>query len=502
MTAKERASAKSWSEIFGNADVQKRALFTLGALAAYRLAEMIPLPGLSAGFSRPLFHAAGSLDFASSGVVERHSILMLGIFPYVNACAIMSLAQGAHMFPYLDRLEREGAAGRRTFWRLAKVLTFLLATVQACGLAFVLSKAPGPDRFLLAANPSAFFYVSSVLSLIAGTFFIIWLAEQISERGIGNGIPLIILAGIAVRAPVLIRALCSRVAKTELSALAAIVLVGVVVAVIYAVVAIEKSPRQIPIQYSAKKGFLSLRMDQNWIPAVIWAASATAIPFAVLQFFPAEPWARAVLESWQRGNWGYELVYAGLIVFFCHLFTMATFNSEDLSRKITKAGGAAADGSGPLARRMESIQGQITLGGALFAAAVIVLSDCARRLFHASLIVEGTSLFSLGAIGLDALQRLRAGGGSFGFGRSIVFTSSNSAEAGLVQDFLTAHDIAAVAFDENICRINPFLTIAVGGIKIHVPENQAKAAAELLQGRLGVQPFGRLSPFNIRSSAN
>ncbi|PIU19849.1 MAG: preprotein translocase subunit SecY, partial [Elusimicrobia bacterium CG08_land_8_20_14_0_20_59_10] len=277
------------TDIFKIEELKKRIFFVLGALAVYRLGAVIPIPGINTAALQAMFQSqAGSilgfLDIFSGGALGRFSIFSLGVMPYINASIIMSLVQGAHIFPVLDHLQKEGETGRRKIVQFTRLFTLFLAAFQSLGLTLALTQmgtsGNGPQ---IVTNPTFSFYFITVLTLTTGTIFVMWLGEQITERGIGNGISLIIFAGIVCGLPAAVRGMVKLIQIDEMSLLAGLLIVALVIVITGFVVWVETAQRKIPVQYAQRmvgrkmyggaSTFLPLKVDQSGVIAVIFAVS-------------------------------------------------------------------------------------------------------------------------------------------------------------------------------------------------------------------------------------
>lgn len=416
---------RSLADIFQVPDLRKRVLYSLGALAVYRLGAAIPIPGINGEALRALFNAhnnslLGFLDIFSGGALGQFSIFSMGVMPYINASIIMSLLQGAHVLPYLDRLYKEGELGRRKLNQLTRYLTLFLAAFQSFGLTIAITKMPIPGNLSVVTNPTAGFYFMTVLTLTAGTVFVMWLGEQMTEQGIGNGISLIIFAGIADRIPGAAMNLLRLIQAEEVSLLQALLLLALLLLVTGLVVEVETAQRKIPVQYAKRvvgrkmyggaTSFLPLKVDQSGVIAVIFAASLLAVPVIIVQFTPNAAWAQKILELSNRGHWAHEVLYAALIVFFCYFYNSVSINPLDLAENMKKAGGfiPGTRPGEPTARYIEWVLERITLGGALFVAAVAVLPDYLRGALNTPFFFGGTALLIAVGVALDTMGQLEA----------------------------------------------------------------------------------------------
>ena len=413
------------SDIFEVADLRKRVLFTLGAIAIYRVGAAIPTPGINGEALKAVFEAQrnsllGFLNIFSGGALMRFSIFSMGVMPYINASIIMSLLQGAHVLPYLDRLHKEGELGRRKLNSLTRYLTLFLASFQSFGLTIAITKMPTPGNIPVVSNPTWSFYVITVLTLTAGTIFIMWLGEQMTDFGIGNGVSLIIFAGIVERIPSAALNLISLIRLEEIGLIQALLLVGMLFAVVTSVVWVETAQRKIPVQYAKRvvgrkmyggaSSYLPLKVDQSGVIAVIFAVSLLAVPMTVAQFAPASPWAIKMSHFWSRGNWLYQVLYAALIIFFCYFYNSVSINPVDLAENMKKSGGFVPGirPGEPTAKFIEWVLERITLGGALFVAAIAILPDILRQQFNTPFFFGGTALLIVVGVALDTMGQLEA----------------------------------------------------------------------------------------------
>ncbi|MBI5239545.1 MAG: preprotein translocase subunit SecY [Elusimicrobia bacterium] len=414
-----------FTDVFEVPDLRKRVLFTLGAIAVYRLGAVIPIPGINADAIRAIFEAQknsllGFLNIFSGGALGRFSIFSMGVMPYINASIIMSLLQGAHVLPYLDRLHKEGELGRRKLNSLTRYLTLFLAAFQSFGLTIAVTKMPSPGNIPVVSNPDWGFYMMTVLTLTAGTIFIMWLGEQMTEKGIGNGISLLIFAGIVERIPSAIYNEISLVRMEEKGLLSELAVAALLVAVIMSVVWVETAQRKIPVQYAKRvigrkmyggaSSYLPLKVDQSGVIAVIFAVSLLTVPMTVVTFAPQSPWAVKMMEWWSRGNWLYQILYAALVVFFCYFYNSVSINPTDLADNMKKSGGFVPGirPGEPTAKYIEWVLERITLGGALFVAAIAVLPDYMRQQLNVGFFFGGTSLLIVVGVALDTMGQLEA----------------------------------------------------------------------------------------------
>jgi preprotein translocase subunit SecY len=416
---------QSFGDIFKIPELKKRVLFTLGIIAVYRLGAAIPVPGVNAAALKSLFAAhsnslLGFLDMFSGGALNRMSIFSLGIMPYINASIIMSLLQGAHVMPYLDRLSKEGELGRKKIIQITRYGTLILGVIQSIGLAIGITSMSPPGGIPIVENPSTWWMTITVLTFVTGTVFIMWMGEQITERGIGNGISLMIFAGIVDRLPSAVNNLIRLIKLEELSILTALALVVVIFIIMACVVWVETAQRKIPVQYAKRvvgrkmyggaSTFLPLKVDQSGVIAVIFAISLLSAPMTVAQFFPNAPLGKVINDIMNRGSVIYDIVLAALVVFFCYFYNSVQFNPHDIAENMKKWGGFVPGirPGDPTAMHIQRILERITLGGALFVAAIAVLPNYLRYALNAPFYFGGTSLLIVVGVALDTIGQIES----------------------------------------------------------------------------------------------
>ncbi|MDE1975807.1 MAG: preprotein translocase subunit SecY [Elusimicrobia bacterium] len=412
------------TDLFDSQDLRRRVIYTLVALAVFRVGAAIPIPGINADALKAIFSERGGLlnflNIFSGGALSQFSIFSMGVMPYINASIIISLLQGAHVLPYLDRLAKEGELGHRKLNSITRYLTLGLGAFQAFGLTIMISKMPAPGNLPVVSNPTWSFYCLTVLTLTAGTMFVMWLGEQMTEQGIGNGVSLIIFAGIVQRLPSATIDFIRLIQAEEMGILEAAIIVALLLAVTIAVVWVETAQRKIPVQYAKRvvgrkmyggaQSYLPLKVDQSGVIAVIFAVSLLAVPITVSQFARNAPWAQKLADFMSRGDWVYQAIYAGLIIFFCYFYNSVSINPVDLADNMKKSGGFIP-GYRPgeaTASYIEWVLERITLGGALFVAFICVLPDWLRRKFNIPFFFGGTALLIVVGVALDTMGQLEA----------------------------------------------------------------------------------------------
>lgn len=406
-------------------DLKKRIIFVALALAVYRLGASIPIPGINASALAALFKNSkmgvlNFLDMFSGGALGRFSIFSLGVMPYINASIIMSLIQGAHVFPLLDRLQKEGESGRKKITQITRFFTLFLAAFQAFGLTLALKNMPVPGGVPVVINPDFAFYFTTVVSLTTGTIFVMWLGEQMTERGIGNGISLIIFAGIVDRAPKAVMDLIRLIQLEEISIIAALLILAVVATIMAITVWVQTAQRKIPVQYAQRmvgrkmyggvSTFLPLKVDQSGVIAVIFAVSLIGLPYTFATFRPNSELAKKIMEFMNHSSLIYQSLYVALIIFFCYFYNSVSINPKDLAENMKKWGGfiPGIRPGEPTAKYIEGVLNRITLGGALFVSAIAVLPDYLKAKLNVPFYFGGTSLLIVVGVALDTMAQMEA----------------------------------------------------------------------------------------------
>ena len=413
------------ANIFNAPELRKRLLFVLGALAVFRVAAAIPIPGINADVLRQLFQAhqngiLGFMNIFSGGALGRFSILALGIMPYINASIIMGLVRGAHIFPALDRMHKEGESGRRKENQITRIFALFLALLQGGMMTFAITRVEGAGGVPAVVDPSALFFATTLVTLAAGTMFVMWLGEQITEKGVGNGISLIIFAGIVDRLPSAIMEVVSRVKTGEMDFFVAMVIFAAVLIITALVVWLETAQRQIPVQYAKRQvgnriaggqtSYLPLKIDQSGVIAVIFASSVISLPLTIASFNQEAPWAQKILEAMGRGNIWYMLIFSALIIFFCYFYNSMTINPADLADNMKKWGGfiPGIRPGEPTKNYIEWVMNRLTFCGAIFVCLIAVLPDAFRAKFGVDFYFGGTALLIVVGVALDTVGQVQA----------------------------------------------------------------------------------------------
>jgi preprotein translocase subunit SecY len=380
---------ESFRNIFAIPDLRRRVIFTFLLLAVYRLGAFIPTPGVDPKAIAEFTAAAagtvlGFLNLFSGGALGRMTVFALGIMPYISASIILQLL--TVVWPYLEKLSKEGELGRRKITQYTRYGTVLLSVIQSLGISFFLERTTAPGGAPLVPQPGWGFRLMTVLTLTTGTAFVMWLGEQITERGVGNGISLIIFAGIVVGLPRAILNTITDVKTGAMSIFTVVILIVFMVIVVAAIVYMERAQRRIPIQYAKRvvgrrvyggqSTYLPLRLNTGGVIPVIFAASIMSFPQTLGQMIQ-HPWLKRITEALAWGEPLYNLVYFLSIIFFCYFYTSIIFNPEDTAENMQKFGGFIP-GIRPGKRTAEFIDKiltRITLVGAIYLALVAILPE-------------------------------------------------------------------------------------------------------------------------------
>jgi preprotein translocase subunit SecY len=382
---------ESLKNIFAVPELRKRVLFTLGLLGVYRIGNHIPTPGVNAEALAILAEQArntmfGLYDMFSGGNLSRVTIFALGIMPYISASIILQLL--TVVWPYLERLSKEGELGRRKITQYTRYGTIALSVVQSLGIAIFLERQTDVVGGLPLVYEGGWgFRLMTVLTLTTGTTFIMWLGEQITERGIGNGMSLIIFAGIVVGLPSAVITTLDQLRTGQMGLLRLVLLLVMMVVVIAAIVFIERGHRRVTVQYAKRvvgrrmyggsSTHIPLKVNTGGVIPVIFASSILAFPATLASAFPQDGWVRSMTDQLSYGMPLYNLVYVGLIIFFAYFYTAIIFNPDDVAENMRKYGGFIP-GIRPgkrTAEHIDSILTRITLVGAVYLAMVAILPE-------------------------------------------------------------------------------------------------------------------------------
>jgi preprotein translocase subunit SecY len=401
-------------------ELRRRVLFTLAMLAVYRLGVHVPTPGIdrhamAAFFEQQKGTLFGFLNLFSGGALEQFSVFSLGIMPYISASIILQLL--TVVFPYLERLSKEGEAGRRKITQYTRYGTVVLSIVQGIMISVGLEGTRGPGGYGLVLNPGWGFRVMTVITLTSGTAFIMWLGEQITERGIGNGISLIIFAGIVARLPSAVSTTFQFVREGEMGPLVALLILVLSVLVVGAIIFVERGQRRIPVQYAKRvvgrkmyggqSSHLPLKINTANVIPPIFASSILIFP-ATLAQFANYPWVQTVSSALAPGAWLHDVVYVALIIFFAFFYTAVVFNPTDVAENMKKFGGYIP-GIRPgqkTAEFIERVLSRITLSGAIYLCIVSLLPTILVRQFNVPFYFGGTALLIVVGVALDTVAQM------------------------------------------------------------------------------------------------
>ena len=407
--------------IFRVPELRKRIFFTCLLLIVYRIGSHVPTPGIDAEALTALFAQVGGtlfgfLDLFSGGALRRLSVFALGIMPYISASIILQLL--AVVIPALERLSREGEAGRKRITQYTRYGTVFLSAVQGLGIAIGLENQNVGGQ-LVVPGPGWGFRFTTTLTLVAGAIFIMWLGEQISERGIGNGISLLIFASIIVRLPEAIGNSFQLLRTGEMGIATLLFLLVLMVAVVAGVIVMTLGQRRVPVQYAKRvvgrrvyggqSTHIPLRVNTAGVIPVIFAASILVFPATIAQFVQTG-WIQAVTAALAPGTWIYFVLYAASILFFTYFYTAIVFKPDDVADNMKKYGGFIP-GIRPGAKTadyLEKILDRITLVGAIYLAAISILPETLMLWTNAPFFFGGTSLLIVVGVGLDTVQQVEA----------------------------------------------------------------------------------------------
>jgi len=413
---------QSFQNIFKIPELKRRVLMSLGLLAAYRLGAHVPTPGIDATALAALFNQMqsgllGMVDLFSGGNLRRLTVFALGIMPYISASIILQLL--TVVIPTLERLAKEGEAGKKKITQYTRYGTIVLSMIQSFGIAVGLESMAPQGGLSLVPVPGWGFRIMTMLTLTTGTALIMWLGEQISERGIGNGISLIIFAGIVVRLPSAVMSSYRLIVTGELKLFVFLGLIVMMVLVTAAVILMQEGQRKIPVQYAKRMvgrrmamgqtTHIPLRINTAGVIPVIFASSLILFP-ATLTRFIQHPWMQAISEALSPGHVTYTALYCALIIFFTYFYTAIVFNPIDLADNMKKYGGFIP-GVRPgkkTAEYIDRVLTRITLPGAIFLALISVLPDFLIRWFNVPFYFGGTSLLIVVGVALDTVRQMES----------------------------------------------------------------------------------------------
>jgi preprotein translocase subunit SecY len=380
----------------------------------------VPTPGidamaLSAYFDQAKGSLLGLFDMFAGGALSNLSVFALGIMPYISASIILQLLTIA--VPHLEKLSKEGDAGRRKITQYTRYGTVVLSIIQGFGIAIGLENMAGPTGSPIVIEAGWTFRLMTMITLTAGTAFIMWLGEQITEKGIGNGISLIIFAGIVCRGPEAIINTFRLMSSGEMGIFFIVILIAMMVAVVGVIVFVESAQRRIPVQYSKRvvgrkvyggqSTHLPLKVNTAGVIPPIFASSIIMFPATIANFIP-HPWMQAIASALVPGKFGYEMLYIAFIVFFCYFYTAVTFNPVDVAENMKKHGGYVP-GIRPgkkTADYIDDVLTKLTFSGAIYVSAVCVLPSILISYFNVPFYFGGTALLIVVGVALDTAGQI------------------------------------------------------------------------------------------------
>lgn len=397
-------------------ELKKRIIFTLLVLAVYRIGIHIPTPGINSAALQEVFNNMkgtifGWFNLFSGGALERFSIFALGVMPYISSSIIMQLL--TVVWPYLHDLQKEGEQGRKKITQYTRYGTVILCIVQGWGIATGLEHASQG----VVLHPGFAFKFMTMMTLTTGTMFLMWLGEQISERGIGNGISLLIYAGIAASIPSGVGSTLALYRSGELTFFKILMVLAVILVTFFVIIFVERGQRRIPIQYAkrvvGRKVYggqntnLPLKVNTSGVIPPIFASSLIMFPATITNFFHSETmqWFTAQL---QPGGLIYNVLFIGLIVFFAYFYTAVTFKTDDVADNLKKYGGfiPGIRPGQPTAQYIDFVLSRITLGGAVYIAAICVLPTFLTQTAKVPFYFGGTSVLILVGVALDTVAQI------------------------------------------------------------------------------------------------
>lgn len=409
----------SFKNIFRIPELKSRIFFTLALLAVFRIGAHIPTPGIDGlELSKFLLDRGGALmgffDMFSGGALSRATIFALGIMPYISASIILQLL--TVVIPHLARLAKEGESGRKKIIQYTRYGTVVISIVQSIGIAVGIETM---NEGTFVQNPGWSFRLMTMVTMTSGTAFLMWLGEQITERGIGNGISLIIFAGIVAGFPNAVISSVSLIRAGELHILLMLVLIVMMVGVIGFIVFMERGQRKIPIQYAKRvvgrkvyggqNTHLPLKVNTAGVIPPIFASSIIMFP-ATIAGFIAIPWVQTFATQLSPGSILYTMIYVSMIFFFCYFYTSITFNPVDIADNLKKYGGFVP-GIRPGQNTSDYIYHvltRITFGGAVYLSLVCILPDILRGYFNVPFYFGGTSILIVVGVGLDTMSQIES----------------------------------------------------------------------------------------------
>lgn len=403
-------------------ELKKRVIFSLLMLAVYRIGCHIPTPGIDGQALSHFFKQAqgtllGLFDMFSGGALEKLTVFALGIMPYISSSIIFQLL--TVVVPAIEKLSKEGESGRKKIIQYTRYGTVVLSVVQAMGISIGLESMRGPAGEMVVPNPGWGFRLMTIITLTAGTAFIMWLGEQMSEKGIGNGISLIIFAGIVARIPTALGNSFRLLSAGQLSLFVLIFILAFMFVVVAAIVFVERGQRRLPIHYAkrtvglktygAQTSHLPLKVNMAGVIPPIFASSIIMFPATIGNFINV-PWVQKAAKSLTPGNWPHDVLYVAFIVFFCYFYTAVTFNPVDVAENVKKHGGYIP-GIRPgkeTSDYLDRVLTKLTFAGAIYISIVCVLPSILIGKFNLPFYFGGTALLIAVGVGMDTVAQIES----------------------------------------------------------------------------------------------
>lgn len=418
------AKNTNWGALAKATELKQRILFVLGALLVYRLGTYIPVPGIDPLVWQQIYDQKGGgildmFNMFSGGALQRMTIFALNIMPYISASIIMQLA--AAMSPKLEALKKEGESGRMKINQYTRYLTVLLAAVQAYGLAVGLMGASGPSGAAV-INPGPFFIASTMITIVGGTVFLMWLGEQITARGIGNGISLIIFAGIVAELPRAFASMLELGRQGQFNVVELLGILALIVGVIAFIVFMERAQRRVPVQYPkrqagnqmsmAQQSHLPLKLNTSGVIPPIFASSLLLLPLTLVSFSGAggSEITAAIARYLQHGQPIYMVLYGALIMFFAFFYTAIVFNPQDNAEMLRKYGGfiPGIRPGASTADYLDYVLTRITTIGALYLVVICLLPELLISHYSIPFYFGGTSLLIVVSVTMDTVAQIHS----------------------------------------------------------------------------------------------
>ena len=416
-----KAQARGQSGSSGYSDLQRRLIFLLLSLVVYRLGTHIPVPGINPDALSDLFRQnqggiLGLFNMFSGGALQRFSVFALGIMPYISAAIIMQLMSA--VVPTLEAIKKEGESGQRKITQYTRYGTVFLALFQAVGISVALESQPG-----LVIDPGVVFRFTTVVTLVTGTMFMMWLGEQITERGIGNGISILIFAGIVAGLPSAMGGMLDLVRTNAMSIVSALFILVLVVAVTYFVVFVERGQRRIRVNYAKRQvgnrvyggqsSHLPLKLNMAGVIPPIFASSIILLPATIASWFSTTPglgWLRDLEAALSPRQPLYITLFSALIILFCFFYTALVFNSRETADNL-KRSGAFIPGIRPGAqtsRYIDRILTRLTLAGSIYVTIVCLVPEFLQMHWNVPFYFGGTSLLIIVVVAMDFMSQAQA----------------------------------------------------------------------------------------------